>query len=107
MVYFILDSMPAYEMSWARDDTITIQARRRLVADMLSRPLPKYALRALVDVSEADWHEARKETYDSAYPLNQLVEERYRYSCTIFPFEVFELKNTVEPARPPRKSMAN
>jgi hypothetical protein len=91
MVYFILGCQPAYGMCWARNDTISLKTQRWLADDMLSRPLPRYALRAIADPSDADWRKARAEDYRE-YPLNEVIERNYSRKATIYPFDVYELK---------------
>jgi hypothetical protein len=98
MIYFILGCQPAYGMCWARNDVISPKTERWLTDDMLSRPLPRYALRAIVDLSDVSWQRARTEDYRQ-YPLNEAVERCYSKKCTIYPFEVFEL-NGAAGARP-------
>jgi hypothetical protein len=95
MVYFALGYLPAYGMSWARNDTMSLATQKWLAQDMLSRPLPKFALRATVDLTGTNWRTSRREDYQG-YPLNQVVEERYRELPNIYPFEVFELRSREE-----------
>ena len=95
MIYFILGLKPAYGMCWARDDTISLKTQRWLADDMLSRPLPKFALRTLVDLSSPSWQTAGKEDYRPGYPLNEAIEAHYVRKSTLYPFEVFELSSTI------------
>lgn len=95
MIYFILGFKPAYGMCWARNDTMSLKTQRWLADDMLSRPLPRFALRTLVDLSDPDWQTAHKEDYRPGYPLNEAIEKHYVQRSTIYPFEVFELNGTM------------
>ena len=66
-------------------------ALRRLNQEFESRPLPRYAIRTLVDPSDAVWSTAKRINYDN-YPLNQTVMANYELEQTIFPFEIWRLK---------------
>jgi hypothetical protein len=101
MIYFILGMKPAYGMCWARNDTLSIKTQKWLADDMLSRPLPKFALRTLVDLSDSNWQTAHKEDYQPGYPLNEAIEKYFVQRNTIYPFEVFELKSSLAPKERP------
>lgn len=95
LIYFILGVKPAYGTCWARVEATSIATQEWLVSDMLSRPLPQFALRTIVNLSAPDWQNGPKEIYGSRYPLNEAIERYYSLRTTIYPFEVFEL--TKEP----------
>ena len=93
MVYFMLDAMPAYNLSFAMRYTQTVETLKQLNREMISRPLPRYAIRNLVDITQPVWRTARRMNYDH-YPLNETILANYELEKTIFPFEIWRLKST-------------
>lgn len=91
MLYYLFDARPAYGLAWAvrygqRPATLSL-----LNDELNSRPLPRYAIRTLVDVAHPIWHTAPKTGY-ADYPLDDTVAVRYELEKTIFPFEIWRLK---------------
>ncbi len=91
MLYFILDAKPAYNLTWAVRYTRSVDDLRKLDEEFRSVPLPRYAIRTLVNISYASWKTAPPTSYAN-YPLNQTVESFYVLEKTIFPFQIFRLK---------------
>jgi hypothetical protein len=92
MLYFLLDAHPAYGLAWARKYRISKAALVQLDSELEAKPLPRYAVRAMVDLSEARWAGAPRETFDD-YPLNGTILKNYVLEKTIFPFEIWRLKS--------------
>ncbi len=92
MIYFILGAKPAYGLCWAARYSISPSTHEALVRDFLHAPLPEYAVRMIVDSSEADWTHAAKVDYGGDYLLGRAVAERYEVERVIFPFEVLRRK---------------
>ncbi len=99
MLYFILKAMPAYGMAWAFQEGVAASTHEQLVRDFLSHPLPRYAVRTRVDLSEADWRTAPPIAYGDSYLLNATVEKHYRLERVIGPFEILVLLESGSPAR--------
>jgi hypothetical protein len=98
MLYFILDARPAYGLSWAKQYRMKPEALRELAAEFERPPMPRYAVRAITDPAFAGWprDEITPFQYDSTYPLNKAVTDNYVLEKTLYPFEVWRLK---EPPR--------
>jgi hypothetical protein len=92
MLYFILEAKPAYGLAWAVRYGISPSTHDWLVQRLLAKPLPKYAVRTMVDLAAKDWSRSAKVAYGSEYRLNETVESRYRLIKVLYPFEVFELR---------------
>jgi len=92
MLYFIFNTRPAYGLAWAVRYGQQPATLDRLNRELLSRPLPRFAIRTLVDVSYVDWSNARPTRYDN-YPLNETLLRYYELDRTIHPFEVWRLKS--------------
>jgi hypothetical protein len=91
MLYFLFDTLSAYGWAGAKRYNLTHETLARLNREMLEKPLPRYAVRALVDVSDPVWSTAPRLSYVD-YPLNETVMANYVLEQTIFPFEVWRLK---------------
>ena len=91
MLYFLFDARPGYGLTWAARYTQTPASLARLDDEFRSHPLPRYAIRTLVDLSHPTWSLAPRTSY-SDYPLNATVITRYELEHTVFPFEVWRLK---------------
>jgi hypothetical protein len=83
MLYYLFDAMPGYGLTWAY--TARPATLRQLNAELNAKPLPRYAIRALVDVSHPVWRTAPRVSY-ADYPLNETVDTDYTLDRTIFPF---------------------
>ncbi len=101
MLYFILHAPPAYGLTWAVRYTQSSAALRQLDAELRARPLPRFAIRTLVDISHVTWATAPRTRYEN-YPLNETLLANYALAQTIFPFEIWELKSarSLEKASP-------
>lgn len=99
MVYFILQARPAYGLAWAMREGVAARTHEQLVVELRSRPFPRYAVRTLVDLSEADWRTAQPLNYDDSYLLNATVEKHYQVEHTIHPFEILVLRQSSPPRR--------
>lgn len=97
MLYYLFDAMPAYGLTFATRYTQSPMALRQLNQELNAKPLPQYAIRTLVDVSESVWATARQSTYND-YPLNETVMANYELEKTIFPFEIWRMK-TADPRK--------
>ena len=91
MLYYLFDAMPAYGLTWATRYTQSPAALQQLDRELRARPLPRYAIRTLVDLSNPVWSTAPRTSYDN-YPLNDTVLAHYELEQTIFPFEIWRLK---------------
>lgn len=91
MLYYLLDARPTYGLTWAIRYNQTPATLARLDAELRAVPLPRYAIRALVDLSPADWAAAPRANFDH-YPLNETVTTHYDLVHTVFPFEVWRLR---------------
>ena len=91
MLYYIFDAMPAYGLAWASRFAQSPAGLAQLNRELNSKPLPRYAIRTLVDVSIPIWSIAERTNYDN-YPLNETVMANYELERTIFPFEIWRLK---------------
>jgi hypothetical protein len=96
MLYYILDARPAYGLAWAVRYTQSEATLARLDVEFRSRPLPLYAVRTLVDVSQVDWARAPRTRYEN-YPINETVLANYEVEKTIFPFEIWKLRSPTQP----------
>lgn len=94
LLYYLFDAKPAYAMTWAARYTQSEASLRELDRDFRAKPLPRYAIRALVDTGDTPWSKSPRLSYDH-YPLNATVLANYELERTIFPFEVWRLKSTV------------
>jgi hypothetical protein len=92
MLYFIFKAKPAYGLAWALRYTMSVETLDELNREFNSQPLPRFAIRTMVDLSTIDWKKAPATNYDH-YPLNESVLANYERVKTIFPFEVWELKS--------------
>ena len=92
MLYYLLDARPAYGLTWAVRYNQDPAVLRQLDAELRARPLPRFAIRTLVDTSNIVWSTAPRTNYEN-YPLNETVLANYRLTQTIFPFEIWELKS--------------
>jgi hypothetical protein len=99
MLYYLFDAMPAYGLTWATRHSLSPATLLQLNRELNAKPLPKYAIRTLVDVSNPVWGIAPRTSYDH-YPLNETVVANYELERTIFPFEIWRLK----PAAPMEKT---
>lgn len=91
MLYYIFDAQPAYGLAWAARYGHPPATLARLNDELNSRPLPRYAVRTLVDVSRPVWRTAARTTY-AQYPLDETVAAHYELERTIFPFEIWRLR---------------
>jgi hypothetical protein len=91
LLYFILDAKPAYGLAWAVRFNVPPATLLALNREFTSRPLPRFAVRAMIDVSYDDWDGAPAENFQN-YPLNDSVMAHYKLDKTIFPFEIWRLK---------------
>lgn len=92
MIYYLFDARPAYGLAWAVRRGQSQATLGRLNDELKAGPLPRYAIRALVDVSETDWASAPRMNYDH-YPLNDTVRLHYELTETIFPFEIWRRRD--------------
>jgi hypothetical protein len=90
-LYYLFDARPAYGLAWAVRRGQSQATLERLNDELKARPLPRYAIRALIDVSEPDWAAAPRMNYAN-YPLNATVQGHYALEQTIFPFEIWRLR---------------
>lgn len=105
MLYFLFDARPVYGLTWAVRYNQPPAVLRQLDAELRAAPLPRFAVRTLVDLSHPVWSTAPRTSYKN-YPLNETLLEHYALSQTIFPFEIWELKSgrsleKASPGRPP------
>jgi hypothetical protein len=105
MLYFLFEARPAYGLTWAVRYTQSSTTLAHLNRELISRPLPPFAIRTLVDLSHPVWATAPRTNYEN-YPLNETVLARYTLARTIFPFEIWELKSPAplekaSPGNPP------
>jgi hypothetical protein len=96
MLYYLFDASPAYGLTWAERYSQSPAILQRLNRDLNAKPLPRYAIRTLVNLSHPVWSKAPLTDYDN-YPLNETVTANYVLEQTIFPFEIWRLKTTVGP----------
>ena len=96
MLYYLFDAKPAYGMAFAVRYTQSPAALEELDREFRAKPLPRYAIRLIVNVSEPVWSTAVRFNYDN-YPLNRTVMAGYELDRTIFPFEVWRLKPAGRP----------
>lgn len=94
MIYFLFDARPAYGMAWAGRSGHASTTLAFLNDELNSHPLPRHAVRTVVDVSFPIWSTAPRTNYDH-YPLNETVMAHYELERTIFPFEIWRLKSAV------------
>jgi hypothetical protein len=92
MLYYLFDAMPAYGLAWANQRYQRLAALEQLNHELRSGPLPLYAIRVLVDLSNTAWSDAPRVMYEH-YPLNETVLEQYELEKTIFPFEIWRRKS--------------
>ena len=95
MLYFILEAKPTYGLVWAVRYSKSVETLQELGLEFNSKPLPRFAIRTMIDVSANDWKTAPATNYDN-YPLNKSVLASYELVKTIFPFEVWKLKSSPE-----------
>jgi hypothetical protein len=105
MLYFLFDARPAYGLTWAVRYNQPPAVLRQLDAELRAAPLPRFAVRTLVDLSHPVWSTAPRTKYTN-YPLNETLLARYALIRTIFPFEIWELKSPAplekaSPGNPP------
>ena len=93
LLYFIFDARPAYGLTWAVRYTQNPISLARFDRELNTRPLPRYAIRTLVDLSHPSWTRSPRTNY-ADYPLNETVVTRYTLEQTIFPFEIWRLKSS-------------
>jgi hypothetical protein len=93
MLYYLFDAQPAYGMAWAVRYGQRPAVLAKLNEELNSKPLPTYAIRTLVDVSNVVWRTAPRTNY-ADYPLNETVVTHYTLEQTIFPFEIWRLKSS-------------
>jgi hypothetical protein len=91
ILYYLLDAKPAYGMAFAVRYTQSRAALEQLDREFRAQPLPRYAIRTLVNPAEAVWHTASRTNYDD-YPLNETLVANYQLEQTIFPFQIWRLK---------------
>lgn len=91
LIYYLLDAKPAYGLTWARQTDISVETLDRLDQELKTRPLPRYAIREMVDVSQSGWRTLPRVHYDH-YPLNMTIMANYELEKSLFPFEVWRLK---------------
>jgi hypothetical protein len=92
LIYYLFDARPAYGLAWAVRRGQSEATLGRLNDELKAGPLPRYAIRALIDVSEADWAAAPRMNYDN-YPLNETVQRHYELEQTIYPFEIWRRRD--------------
>jgi len=92
MLYFILEAKPTYGLVWAVRYTKSVETLQELDLEFKSKPLPRFAIRTMIDVSANDWKTAPATSYDN-YPLNKSILANYELVKTIYPFEVWRLKS--------------
>jgi hypothetical protein len=100
MLYYLLDTRPAYGLAWAVRYSQSMETLALLDAEFRARPLPQYAIRTLVDVSQVDWSRSAPTRYDH-YPINETVLANYDLEKTIFPFEIWRLRAPLPHTAPP------
>jgi len=91
MLYYLFDASPAYGLTWAVGNGTSPSILQLLNRELNAKPLPRYAIRALVKLKEPFWSKAPLTNYDD-YPLNETVTTNYSLERTIFPFEIWRLK---------------
>ena len=91
MLYYLFDARPVYGLTWATRYTQSRASLAQMDRELRAGPLPRYAIRTLVDLSNPAWEPARRTRYDY-YPLNETVTSLYELDRTIFPFEIWHLK---------------
>jgi hypothetical protein len=94
MLYYLFDARPTYALTWATRWTQNRTSLEELDREFKAKPLPKYAIRTLVDPSHTVWSTAPRTNYDN-YPLNETVLANYQLEQTFFPFEVWRLNQDV------------
>jgi hypothetical protein len=92
MLFFLFEAKPAYGQIFVSRITQTPASLEQLDREFRAKPLPRYAIRLLVNVSEPVWSTAARFNYDH-YPLNDTVLSHYELERTIFPFEIWRLKS--------------
>ncbi len=104
-LYYLFDARPAYGLAWAARYGQSLATLARLDAEFTAGPLPRYAIRALVDVGTPAWRDAPRTRFEH-YPLNETVRAHYELIHTIFPFEIWRLRpaagEKTSPAPSPR-----
>lgn len=105
LLYFIFEAKPAYGLTWAVRYTQSPANLALHDREFRAAPLPRYAIRTLVDLSNPVWSIAPRTQY-GVYPLNETVTSRYELEHTIFPFEVWRLKSdpVTNPLPPGKKA---
>ena len=93
LLYFLLDTKPGYGLTWAVRYTQSPAALRQFDQELNSRPLPRYAIRTVVNLANPIWSIAPRTSYDD-YPLNATLLAHYGLEKTIFPFEIWRLEPT-------------
>jgi len=91
MLYFLLEAKPVYGLTWASRYAHRPASLRQLNHELLAHPLPRFAIRTVVDLSNPVWSSAPRTDY-SDYPLNETVTHFYELERTVFPFEIWRLK---------------
>ncbi len=92
LIYYLFDARPAYGLAWAVRRGQSPATLARLNDELNAKPLPRYAIRALIDVSETDWASAPRMSYDD-YLLNDTVQRHYVLEETIYPFEIWRRRD--------------
>ena len=92
MLYYLFDAMPAYGLTWASPFGQSPATLKQLDRELRSRPLPRYAVRTLVNLAYPIWSIAPRANYGN-YPLNETVMANYELEDEVFPFEIWRLKS--------------
>lgn len=96
MLYYLFDAKPAYGQTFVSRITQSPRSLEQLDREFRAKTLPRYAIRLIVNVSEPIWSTAARFNYDN-YPLNGTVMAEYELDRTIFPFEIWRLKSSLQP----------
>jgi hypothetical protein len=78
-------------MTWAVRYTQTRSTLQQLDRELNAKPLPRYAIRTIVNLANVTWATAPHTDYGN-YPLNDTLLTHYVLEKTIFPFEIWRLK---------------
>jgi hypothetical protein len=99
MLYYLFDVRPAYGLAWATRYSMSPAALDQLNREFQAGPLPRYAIRSLVSLASTVWATAPKTDY-SNYGLNETLLAHYEPDRTIFPFEIWRLRESGAAPKP-------
>ena len=91
MLYFLFDAKPSYGLTWASRYAQRPATLQQLNRELQTKPLPRFAIRTIVNLSSPVWSTAPRTNYEQ-YPLNETVMSNYVLDRIIFPFEIWRLK---------------